>query len=424
MRIQRARHEPGLPPRFREIRVAEDNLRGFTDTDVEQGSSYTYDLRVEADVEAEAGRRTEESAEERTLVEIPVPLLPITDLQVTRSPSGVDLAWNTPHPLLEVRIYRTVYAPALRLTEGPVPVEELPRHGLAHEWILPNEPVAAPDGTTVMTDVAWPEGGSSHAYFTPVTLRGGHAAVGRSQIRVNLPPVAACRIVERVFKQVLTFDWPDGAHSVAYRHVPRSTLAALPDGSAEGLRKPEYVGRREYEEHGGTVLHLPPTGCAVIMAPVSHHMGKQHLGDVVSIDYPGLLRLKYGVLIRRDESGAAEEVYLTIVSERPGPSDLHFTLLSHPDRLPLHLNDRQGRPIPVRPTPWVTGGEQATHFCPTMLPSLDSPGPAAWVGSVTGLRGFVRLFVNAERSKIPIALLDPPLSRLRLDLPAPPASSR
>jgi hypothetical protein len=36
----------------------------------------------------------------------------------------------------------------------------------------------------------------------------------------------------------------------------------------------------------------------------------------------------------------------------------------------------------------------------------------------------VRLFVNAERSKIPIALLDPPLSRLRLDLPAPPASSR
>jgi hypothetical protein len=419
VRIQRAERIRGTRQlTFTDIAANLSNLGGFDDADVVAGRRYVYMFALEAVVDGQI----QESPPTRREIEVPVPLDPITDLAVTRtSPDSVDLQWTPVHPSLDVRIYCTTRAPRNGITERPVEVSALdrPEQGLPREGWLFNPVRSTPDGMSGMTHVEWPQG-SAHAYFTPVTVQGGWAVVGPSQMRVNLPPVEHVRVVERTFKQVLTFAWPEGAVAVAVATMPRPAGEVRPEAVTEALQKTgDYIERDQYKRHGGKAyFRLGGEGCRLYLAPVAVHAKKRYTGEPVFHDYPGLIRLKYGVLVKEAVGGRPQDVYLTIVAERGGVEGLDFTLLHHPDRLPLHIGDQDCRPVEMRPTnalPGATGGDQ---FRTGQLPKIDEVGPAAWKGAVAGLGGFLRLFVRATDYRgTPVALLDPPVTQLRLDPP-------
>lgn len=416
VRIERAeRMQTGGPLEFAEIHPTRPNSVGFEDTTVVAGRSYRY--RFALVVRIDGGQQM--STYTVRTVDVPVPLVPVRDMKVVRmGADGVDLCWTPVHPSLKVRIYRTGTNPWPAMGADPIPLRALGEVESRTTWL--NYPVELRDGKAWMTKVGWPD--SAHAYFTPVTVQGDQARVGTGDMRVNLPPVTDVRVVERVFKQVLTFTWPEGAVSVAVARMPRYTDGREP--TPEAVRAAlaetnEHIAAYDYRRDGGKAFfRLGGEGCRLYLEPESLNATHRYTGEPVHHDYPGLIRLKYGLHVRRDADRRPESVYLTIVAERAGVENLHFSLLHHPRRLPLHIGDQDCQPVRMWPTGPGFDGVGADQFRTGPLPKHTDAGPAAWMGSVAGLAGYLRLFIRDRTyDDTPVALLDPPIGQLRLDLP-------
>ncbi|WP_135451350.1 hypothetical protein [Mycobacterium sp. DL99] len=400
-------------PQYR-ILAGTDNLTGFVDTEAVRGERYQYRARCAATVEGVL--RLSEAVEAD--VEVSAVLAPVTDLAVV---SGVDagafdLTW-TPPAGGKVVIYRTESGPNAGADAGELPEDALEQVGLGPELRL-TQPVAnrtGPDGRpqALLAGVSWPTGWS-RAYLTPVTILAGRALLGRTLSSVRTGSIKDIELAEYCNKQVLTFDWPDGAAAVVMHLAPKGH-----DPRAGLTGKSFEISLEEYEKYGGMQLtgQLPVGGCSLHLAPVAFSGGRRVTGAVASVEYHGLLRLQYAVRIGRDPHGYPTTATIALRSEHDLPGSPAFVLVNNPQRIPLSVHDGQA----VDVAPMDAQGQIAERPSKELRwKALTTTGSGElWAANVQGLQGWVRMFVNtpsAERLRV-IALLDPPVASLRLTAP-------
>jgi hypothetical protein len=171
------------------------------------------------------------------------------------------------------------------------------------------------------------------------------------------------------------------------------------------------IAMADYKKYGGMRFagNLPQYGCAIHLVPVAFSGGRRVLGVPATIEYGGLLRLRYHVEISRDRNGLPQTAAVSVQADENTNGAPPFVLVNNPGQIPLSINDgtavnmsradRQGQPTCEE------------FHCST----LTTTGGEVWVGDVRGLQGWVRLFANLppERLRM-LALLDPPVENLRL----------
>ena len=411
-------HEAGREGPQHRILLDRDNRAGFVDLQAIPGQRYVY--RIRAAVPVDGVLRL--SAAVDTEVDIAAVLAPVTDLSVTALPgtAGVfELSWTAP-PVGQVAIYRS-----RRGTTAGAETAELPETALEQVGLTPDlrltQPVTGRANAhgqlqSVMTGVSWPEGWS-RAYFTPVTLMAGRALLGTALSSVRTGVIRDVDLTEYCNKQVLTFDWPEGAAMVVVHLAPKGYDAR------NGLTGTSFeITLEEYEKYGGFQLpngKLPVAGCSLHLAPVAFSAGRRAMGAVRSIEYAGVLRLQYAVQLTRDHEGHPSHASIFLRSEYDMPGSPAFVLINHPDRIPLSHTD--GEAVNVAPLD-AQGRLAAIPSKELRWSALSTRGTdEAWGADLRGRRGWIRLFVNtpsAARLRT-IALLDPPISNLRLTAIAP-----
>jgi hypothetical protein len=403
-------------PEYR-ILTGQDNLAGFVDVDVERGHRYVYRVRCAAPVGGVL--RLSEAAQAD--VNVSAVLAPVTDLAITGSSADatvLDLAWTTP-PGGRVVVYRTPTGPSAGAEADELPEDALDQVGLPPELRLA-QPVTEQrddDGPirTAMPGVAWPDQWS-RAYFTPVTVIGGRAMLGKTFSTVRTGVIRDVELAEYCNKQVLTFDWPDGAASVVVYLAPRG------HDPRNGLTGQAYeITLEEYERYGGLQLsgQLPVHGCSLHLAPIAFTGGRRVMGAIASADYQGLLRLQYAVRVGRDADGRPFSATLAVRSEYDLPGSPAFVLVNNPHRIPLSVYD--GEFVDVAPLD--DQGELAAPPAKELRWSqlTTTGGSELWAANVRDRQGWIRLFVStpSPASLRLIALLDPPVEQLRLTPAAP-----
>lgn len=393
------------------ILAGSENLAGFVDTEPVRGQRYRYRARCAANVDGVV--RLSEPVEAD--VELAAALAPVTDMVVESGADGVscDLSWTAP-PGSQVAIYRTQSGPSAGAEAIELPEGALEQVGLTADLrlTLPVVDEPAPDGRrrSVMAGVSWPPEWS-RAYFTPVTILGERAMLGRTQSSVRTGTIRDVELAEYCNKQVLTFDWPDGAAGVVVYLAPKGhdPRAGLTGRSFE-------ISLEEYEKYGGMHLtgQLPVGGCSLHLAPVAFAGGRRVTGAFSSIEYRGLLRLQYAVRIGRDPNGFPTTATVALRAEHNVPGSPGFVLVNNPQRLPLSVHD--GQPVDVAPLD--AQGQLADQPTKELRWSaLTTSGTGElWAANVSGLQGWIRLFVNigSPAQLRVIALLDPPVDTLQL----------
>jgi hypothetical protein len=402
------RHVPGAQPVV--IEWGDGNLGGFVDDGVQRGGRYIY--AVAAELALEGGSRLRSDA-----VEIPVSvageLMLVEDLDVEENGDLVNLSW-TPPPLGEVAIYRTPEGPAAGARTRILQVTELEdKAGLPRSAQLNWPPSPAEGGRHVVRGVGFlPQ--LTRMYLTPVTIADGQARVGKTIPSVRLPPIDHAVIVERTHRQVFTFGWPRDADAVWVWIGPRGMPA-----EASMAEEPEEITAEQYRNQGGMLFRqpLPQRGCAVHARAVTFSQGRNVLGPSSTVEYPGLARLRYTVGVTSDQTGRRLRLTVQIFAEQDSPSAPPFTLVLNPERLPLHIRDGYEISMAALRDPGAVEGPQ---FRPS---ALWTQPEATWTAEGPASAGYVRLFVCLPaHQQETVALLDPPVSALRL--PWPPVPQR
>lgn len=402
-------HQDG--PQYR-VLTGQDNLAGFVDIDLERGHRYVYRVRCAAPVGGVL--RLSEAAEGE--VAVSAVLAPVTDLAITGSSADatvLDLAWTTP-PGGRVVIYRTPTGPTAGAEADELPEDALDQVGLPPELRLA-QPVSEHSDDeghvyTAMPGVAWPDQWS-RAYFTPVTVIGGRAMLGKTFSTVRTGVIRDIELAEYCNKQVLTFDWPDGAAAVVVQVAPRGHHPGT-----DSVGQAYEITLEEYEKYGGLQLTtpLPVHGCSLHLAPIAFTGGRRVMGAIAVVDYQGLLRLQYAVRVGRDADGRPFTATLAVRSEYDLPGSPAFVLVNNPHRIPLSVHD--GDLVDVAPL--NEHGQLAAPPAKELRWSqlTTTGGSELWAANVRNRQGWIRLFVStpAPDSLRLIALLDPPVEHLRL----------
>ncbi|WP_430331814.1 hypothetical protein [Rhodococcus sp. ACT016] len=387
------------------ILATEANLGGFVDPDAERGRRYHY--RAVGEIEVDG--RTLLSPPAEAEVTVSVVLESVTDLSVQTHGAGTetrfDLAWTSPMAGT-VRMYRTETAPKAGLGHEALAEAALEvSGGLPAAARLVHPVVPGDAGVRQMTNVSWPRDWV-RAYFTPVTVLDEKVQVGTTVAATRpLPAVHDVRIIERNTEQVLTFPWPAGAASVSVHLSQRD----VPADHVVEQRPEAEISRSLYDRDGG--LHLPKPlpahGCSVHVVPVAYTAGERIVGVPTTVDYPGLVRIWYDVTAQSDGSAVAIRLAAELETDSAPP----FMLVHNATRLPL--SKRDGHPLEVRAS-HVPQESAARSFHPQRLGGV---GGESWVADVSNLTGYIRVFadVDPDKGKL-IALIDPPIDRIRLDL--------
>ena len=339
-------HEAGREGPQHRILLDRDNRAGFVDLEAIPGQRYLY--RVRAAVPVDGVLRL--SAAVDTEVDVAAVLAPVADLSVTALPgaAGVfELSWTAP-PVGQVAIYRSRRGPTAGADTAELPEAALEQVGLTTDLRL-TQPVTGRVNEqghmeSVMTGVSWPEGWS-RAYFTPVTVLAGRALLGTTLSSVRTGVIRDVDLAEYCNKQVLTFDWPEGAAMVVVYLAPKGY------DPRNGLTGTSFeITLEEYEKYGGLQLpngKLPVSGCSLHLAPVAFSAGRRATGAVRSVEYAGLLRLQYAVQLNRDPEGRPSHASIFLRSEYDVPGSPAFVLINNPDRIPLSHSD--GEAVNVAP---------------------------------------------------------------------------
>ncbi|MGX7724154.1 hypothetical protein [Rhodococcus sp. 5G237] len=393
-------------PRYR-ILADQPNFGGFVDRDALRGHRYLY--RAICEIEVDGQTRLSPAAQAEVLVS--AVLEPVTDLQVTthEHEDGLhfDLGW-TPPDIGSVVMYRTETAPKAGIDRELLEASALDvSGGLPASARLVHPVVIDSQGRHSMANVSWPRGWV-RAYFTPVTVLDGQVQVGRTVIATRpLPALEGVRIVERCAEQVVTFPWPDGAASVSV-YV---SAAQVPAEHAIEQRPVAEISRSQYERDGGLHLRdqLPEQGCAVHVVAIAYTAGERIVGKPSTVDYPGLLRIQY-TIESRPAPGGGLVLAIRLASEIELSTAPPFLIVHNLRRLPLSARD--GQPLEVRGGSGTQPGARSFH--PN---GLRREWSQPWLVDVSDARGFVRVFADVRPEKArTIALLDPPVEQINLDL--------
>jgi hypothetical protein len=400
------------------ILTGSDNRGGFVDTEALRAQRYIY--RVRCAVTVDGVMRLSEATE--ATVAVSAVLAPVSDLSMgAHSPDGsvFELTW-TPPPAGNVVIYRGQTGPSAGGDSADLPEAALDQIGLGPELLL-TQPVSQRQDEqgrpqAMMSGVSWP-GSWSRAYFTPVTLLGGRALLGKTLSSVRTGVIGDVDLAEYCNKQALTFDWPAGAAAVVVHLAPKGY------DPRNGLTGKSFeISLEEYEKYGGMQFskqELPATGCSLHLVPVAFSAGRRVVGAIRSVEYAGLLRLQYAVRIGRDADGWPTHATIALRSQYDLPGSPAFVLINNPQRIPLSMHD--GYAVDAAPVTehGQTIGEMSKEL---RWSALTTHGAGEmWAVNLRGLQGWIRLFVNTPSPARlrTIALLDPPVENLRLTPAAP-----
>lgn len=375
---------------------------GFTDWEAQPGQEYEY--RIYALAATGEGQAETMSPPVVNRVTISANPEPVRDLAVAESPGqhrAFDLTW-TPPAVGKVEIYRTQKVPAPELTARSLDRSAIIRGGLTRdsEVVGPRSEIG---GAMEMRSVAWP-GGSAKAYITPVTVVSeDQILVGAWQILTMPLPFEKVRLIERVDEQVLTFSWPEGTATAKIFVGGRNSPFLSPMAESAPFLE---ISADNYVKFGGAHLPhpLPSEGCAVHLVAASYSKGQAVLAEAVTIDYPGLTRLRYRIepvpeqqkfrLRRGPVAPSLNQLFVESDVDMPA---VELLLVHNRNRLPLHRNDGT-----------VFGREQ--------MDVGRGPRPAGREFAMPDPRGFLRLFVDAlAADDHKVAIIDPPLRQLRCD---------
>ncbi|GAB19902.1 hypothetical protein GOEFS_096_00790 [Gordonia effusa NBRC 100432] len=395
---------PGDDPRF-QIAAGDDNLTGFVDADVPRGRRYLY--RALAEVQVNGSLRLSRRRQQEILVS--VRLTPIEDLSITISDTNAqfDLTWSTPDTGV-VHIYRFNKQPPAGLEREDLDAAALELQGFSEQTRI-KQPISALDArTSQMVGVPWPQGWD-RAYLTPVTVSAGRVRIGATRVQARpLPPVRSPRLIERFHTELITFGWPAGAASVfAYIGYGNATVEQNTSGTPYS-----EVSFSAHQRDGALSFnrHLPPNGCTIYLVPVAYSAGEEIRGDVTTLDYAGLSRCDYTFAAIPGTRPGQIMVRLYLQAEADIDDPPALVLVHNRDRLPLDVTD---------------GRSLSFHNRGAVVPHcrLDRIGRGVnttdWLVDLTGIEGYIRLFLSENDRRRPIALKDPSMNLLWLP-PAPP----
>jgi len=408
---ERAAQESVAPQHH--ILAGSDNLGGFVDSDPDiRGKWFLYQAVAESPVDG-VGQR---SAPVVQMVEVPDVLEQVLDLAITRhgdEEPQFDLTWTSPKSG-QVVIYRAEQPPRAGVDRVALEESSLEQAGLTPAARLAHPISRSADGTATMVDVPWPREWK-YAYFTPVTVLGGQAFVGSSVAAVDPPRIKLAKIVERVNKQILTFEWPLGAASVFVYEGVTDQPAEIATQSTQA----HEITQEKYVQQGGLQFPraLPSKGCDIHMVAVAFLAGQRVVGPPATVHYDRLFRLRYDVKQLLSLMGAVTGVSVTLRSQEEMGRPPGFVLVHNPDRMPLSKAD--GRVLTVAPEA-VEGSPPAKRMSFSQLGSATSEAwktPAdAWKAEVGKARGYVRVFADLPpEGNVLLALMDPAPSSLRLE---------
>ncbi|OZE36132.1 MULTISPECIES: hypothetical protein [unclassified Rhodococcus (in: high G+C Gram-positive bacteria)] len=392
-------------PRY-QIESHQDNLTGFVDEGVARGQRYLYRALSEVVV----GEGTRQSSASQGEILVSVVLEPVDDLTVVPDDHpdkpSFDLTWKTPESG-NVFVYRTQTPPDAGLRFAALAESAIEVEGLTRATQLAHPIEAGEAGTSRMRRIPWPTGWD-RAYLTPVTILNGSARVGKTTVQTRpIPPVTDAKIVERCATQLVTFGWPKSAASVLAYLGPRNHM---PENLLES-RAEQEISAAQYKRDGGlTFRTLPPNGCAVHLIPIAYSRGERVTGTEVTLDYPGLIRLRYAVNRTFTANGGIRlGVVLAAENELEPPAPL--MLVHNYERLPLSARD--GEPLALRDQNDPSGREMRQFLPPRLVPQWT---PTGWSADITGRQGYVRLFLDIDPVRARgFAMLDPVVSELMLD---------
>ncbi|KAB1660078.1 hypothetical protein F8O01_03890 [Pseudoclavibacter chungangensis] len=401
-------------PRFR-ILSDELNLGGFVDTEADRGARYLYQVFAEAEFDGVARL----SAPLNNEVLVSAVHRPVTDLSFElhdhEDAPLFDLSWSIP-PGGQVVVYRTEQPHQPGIERQATRAAALDQAGLPVAKRLAH-PITTTGQTASMRQVPWPTGWT-RAYFTTVVLLGDMAFVGNTVRGVRVPRVGRPKLIERVNREILTFEWPEGADVVlAYKSMRGIDSAVAMQGQAIEVSRTDYRDRGGLEFPAG---QLDVQGCDLHLVSVAFDGGARVLAEPTIVTYPGLLRIWYQVLQGSLPDGRPA-VTVRVRAQQDVQHAPPFVLVHNRDRLPLTIGD--GRPVAVVPEGPPTQPQR--RFVPSPLGMRPSPAgtwhadPGAFLQEVPPV-GFLRLFVDLPPEVLRrVALLDPPVATLRVAPRAP-----
>lgn len=410
-RIPISRARQGADPAFR---ILEDsaNLGGFVDTGAARGERYLYQVFAEAEVDGVL-RLSPVWAKEVLVSSIHEP---VRDLQFQLSDDEAlplfHLSWTAP-PGGQVVVHRTARPPEAGSNRQALPQGAMDQIGLGEDTRLAH-PLEETGDRVWMRQVPWPSAWT-RAYFTAVVVSEGRVYVGNTVVGVRIPPVGHPKIVERVDREVLTFEWPAGAGSVLVFVGPKGMPS---DAAMHG--QPREITRSDYERNGGLTFsrgELNANGCTLHIVSVDFDGGSRVLGTPVVLEYAGVLRLSYTAKLSRSLLGKPT-VTVAVSSEIPMDQGPGFSLVFNERGFPLTITDG----IPLGMIQAVEGSDNVQRvFVPSPLALQASEhstwrtDPESWQADVGSKTGFVRLFAALPNPVLQrVALLDPSIDDLRI----------
>jgi hypothetical protein len=384
------------------------DLDGFTDDGVEPGGRYRYLVRAAV---RDGDQHEELSQAQVHAVTVTAALDPVTDLDWRGRPGGglVDLAWKAPR-LGRVEVYRTQSPPTMGARGELLDDATLPSAGLPAAAVLDNRRATA-DGRTTMPGVSWPAGWTK-VYLTPVTTGGGVSRIGTTVVATRTDPPQDPRLVERTDHQLLTFEWPQGAAAVeVYQGVRGEASDHVTGGEPVAT-----VTEEDYRGQGGLQFAPPlePLGCSLHLVAVSWSRSRAVRSAPVSVDYPGLLRIRYQLVPKRGRGQTGRRGTPAVTVQVWADSDVvppPLALVHHPTRMPLAVDDPGSVALGV-----VEEGGSHTGWR-IQAPRLGPATGTEWSADLPASGGWLRLFVDLypaaweliDRGELtPIAVLDPP----------------
>lgn len=368
--------------------------RGHVDDEVTPGQDYVYYLY--AGVRGtEVTDWSDQPAVQRAAV--PVQLDPVMDLDAEPvADSVVDLVWET-LPVGRVEVYQSELAPPADIhTAGQVTFEDLARYPYNLDL---HQPVRNPvqddgEGRSRMANVAI-SSEQAAVFFTPLTRFDQQARPGKPLRWLRADPPSDLLLVDRVEQVLIAFRWPPGAARVDVWRTPPDVPPPDPSRSKPFMS----MGREDYNAFGGFLIRrdirFGSGPCALHLAGFSQHGGSGKHSAVATIHGTFPIVIHYHFEVERKQRFRGVKVrHRLILQSNEALAGAEFSLVWSERFLPLTRGD---------------GSVLGTW--PVTLQSRQALGIDIPNGLPTG--GFMRLIAETLHEPA-IALIDPPLSQLRL----------
>lgn len=326
--------------------------------------------------------------------------VPIVVRENSRAAGTWDIEWADPG-FGRVELYLTDEPVPHGLGDGTRSRDVLLRTGLRPENRIPG--LTLRDGDKVVLQEAHTNLEWVRSYFTAVHVVGDDAVrVGPSISKVTPAAPREAQLSERVDTKILTFEWPRGVSMVEVHQTPRGHDTLDPTSTRDLIATIDSPDT--YLRKGGLQLtrSLPPNGCSLHLVGVIYDQGVAIRSHPATVDYPGLARMEYRLLVSRADgaqvgpNAPADQVKVLLKADSDLPQ-ISIAVVGNTDRVPLFPGDGMHLADAI-----------VSVSSTDVLPAVRLPlRPRA---------GYVRLFVTSPELAGRVAVIDPGLHHMWLQV--------